>query len=89
MGYTAQEKQTLFDDRVEQKTLVTKKERRSTPHCLSSEVLGSLAKVKEQPKKRSQDHIMQVGHDKQAQPASDQPPHLVAAVAADVIAKHI
>jgi len=45
--------------------------------------------VKEQPKKRSQDHIMQVGHDKQAQPTADQPPHLVAAVAANVIAKHI
>ena len=87
MGYTAQEKQTLFDDRVEQKTLVTKKERRSTPHCLSSEV--PLAKVKEQPKKRSQDHIVQVGHDKQTEPAADQPPHLVAAVAANVIAKHI
>jgi len=45
--------------------------------------------VKEQPKKRSQEHIVQVGHDKQAQPAADQPPHLVAAVAANVIAKHI
>ncbi len=32
---------------------------------------------------------MQVGHDKQTQPTADQPPHLVAAVAANVIAKHI
>lgn len=62
-------KQTLFDDRAERKDSSTKKECRSTPYRVYKR--GSLAEVKEQPKKRPQDHIMQVGHDKQAQPAAD------------------